>query len=115
MRASTFLIINAIILTYMLLRIYWSTQKRSRPSAKDTFQAFDIFANAAKGASGKSREKSLNCHFKHNGQTYDAYQVLGVPAGAPFDICQKAFDRLNGAENAELFKAAINALRLSKV
>ena len=36
------------------------------------------------------QERSLNCWFQFNGETWDAFEVLGVPAGSTKDACFKA-------------------------
>ncbi|MBK9295121.1 MAG: hypothetical protein IPM57_11910 [Oligoflexia bacterium] len=126
MRASFFLIINAIILCYLVFRIFISANRRSRPKTKsEEFtgggfkrEFFDIFTTAA---NSRPHEKSLNCHFQFQGKTYDAYQVLGVPAGAPFQECKHAYEELvNEKESTSLayskdvINAALNALQRSK-
>ena len=70
-------------------------------------EIFDIFTGA------KPQEKSLNCPFQFGGQNYDAYEVLGVPAGAPKELCFGAFRdqcRSSDSDKKKLFEAAIKAL-----
>jgi hypothetical protein len=38
-------------------------------------------------------EKSLNAFFNYNGHTFDAYEVLGLPAGSPIEAARLAFTR----------------------
>lgn len=49
------------------------------------------------GADGNIRNqaqvKELNVIFQYNGHDFDAYQVLGVPAGSSLDAIRKAYDR----------------------
>lgn len=40
-----------------------------------------------------SRAKSLNVMFNYNGHSWDAYEVLGVPAGASLQIVTEAYQR----------------------
>lgn len=38
-------------------------------------------------------EKNLNILFNYNGHTWDAYEVLGVPAGASLELVTQAYQR----------------------
>lgn len=40
--------------------------------------------------SGGVRMKSLNVMFNYNGHSWDAHEVLGIPAGAPLEMVQNA-------------------------
>jgi hypothetical protein len=59
---------------------------------------FDRNAFEARGHGAQSRpvnfgdaeERSLNCWFQFNGHTWDAFEVLGVPAGSTRDACYRA-------------------------
>jgi hypothetical protein len=59
------------------------------------------------------RAKDLNIMFVYNGHTFDAYEVIGVPAGASFEMVQKfykeAISRRGG--DREFLEAAFNAIR----
>jgi hypothetical protein len=46
-------------------------------------------------------EKDLNVLFQWNGHTWDAYEVLDVPAGSNRVSVQKAFDRLKSEVDEE--------------
>ncbi len=43
--------------------------------------------------SSSSSEKVLNVIFNYNGHSWDAYEVLGLPAGAPWDQVHAAYQR----------------------
>jgi len=45
-----------------------------------------------------SNEKSLNCWFQYNAETWDAFEVLGVPAGATREMCFRAYQDLQRRE-----------------
>lgn len=47
------------------------------------------------------REKSLNVLFNYNGHSWDAFEVLGLPAGAPAPLVDEAYKR----EKARLEKS----------
>lgn len=61
------------------------------------------------------RTKSLNVMFVFDGVTYDAYEVLGVPAGANRRMVDEAYHALlaqasSSASNRDLIEAAYKAL-----
>lgn len=39
------------------------------------------------------RVKSLNVMFNYNGHSWDAHEVLGVPAGAPMEMVEEAYQK----------------------
>lgn len=61
-------------------------------------------------------ERPLNVLFNYNGETFDAFEVLGLPAGAPWDlvhqIYQKQFSIKPFPERA-LYEAAYRAIEIS--
>lgn len=58
--------------------------------------------------------KSLNVMFIYNGHSWDAYEVLGVPAGASIPIVTEAYQtalrRCTGVESAEFLETAYKAI-----
>ena len=68
-------------------------------------------AGAADSAGKNSR--SLNVMFIYNGHTWDAYEVLGLPAGAKKKQIEDAYKTAinsNDAQSREFLNAAYNAL-----
>lgn len=60
--------------------------------------------------------KELNVLFNYNGHTWDAYEVLGVPAGENIVAVTKAYQELikkSSPESQEFFETAFKAV-LSK-
>lgn len=57
-------------------------------------------------------EKVLNILFQYNGETWDAYEVLGLPAGSSAEAAQKAYEACisKQPESAAFFKAACDAI-----
>lgn len=116
MGASLFLLINLFIVIFLVSRIMKMGASRTRPSLKDeespqfqrkTQEFFDIFTGA------RPQEKILNCPFSFEGSNYDAFEVLGVPAGAPKAVWQAAFKDLSRTQNPSqkrVLEAAIKAL-----
>ncbi len=62
---------------------------------------------------GAQQVKSLNVLFNWNGHTWDAYEVLGVPAGSSLESARSAFERavaLADTETVPFLKAAFDAI-----
>ncbi len=57
--------------------------------------------------------KSLNVMFMYNGHNFDAYEVLGVPAGARMEMVQAAFDKAISQQGSdrEFLEAALSAIK----
>lgn len=59
-------------------------------------------------------EKTLNVLFNYNGHTWDAFEVLGLPAGSSPAAAQEAFTKLCQQvqpESVEFLQAALAAIR----
>ncbi|RYZ77083.1 MAG: hypothetical protein EOP05_03015 [Proteobacteria bacterium] len=59
------------------------------------------------------QEKSLNIFFNWNGHAWDAYEVLGIPAGASLETALQAFERAKAQadkETAPFLRAAYEAI-----
>lgn len=70
-------------------------------------------ANSLYGKTGDEIEKELNVLFQWNGHTWDAYEVLDVPAGSSRVMVQKAFEKLKSEiddESVPFVTAAYNAI-----
>lgn len=62
----------------------------------------------------RAPEKALNVIFMFNGEPWDAFETLGIPAGSSLESAQKAFDlavQNTDPKSHEFFKAAISAIR----
>ena len=61
--------------------------------------------------------KTLNVMFNYNGHTWDAYEVLGVPAGSNFENSFLAFEKLTremDEESKSFMLAALEAIRVQR-
>ena len=64
-------------------------------------------------AASVPREKSLNVLFNWNGHSWDAYEVLGLPAGSSFEAAENAYVRAmhQASEDGKPFiRAAFEAI-----
>ena len=61
------------------------------------------------------RAKMLNVVFNYNQHTFDAYEILGLPAGASFQMVEKAYLDMKANTNDSrlpLIEAAYHAIRV---
>lgn len=57
-------------------------------------KSYDSVSNeTVDAANQQARIKTLNVLFNYNGHTWDAFEVLGVPAGAPMSAVQAALEQ----------------------
>ncbi len=62
---------------------------------------------------GAQYEKELTVHFNFNGHSFDAFEVLGLPAGSSLDKARKAHKDMKEKlrdESGELVDAALQAI-----
>ncbi|PIS11769.1 MAG: hypothetical protein COT73_02205 [Bdellovibrio sp. CG10_big_fil_rev_8_21_14_0_10_47_8] len=66
--------------------------------------------------SGDAEMKNLNLMFMYNGHHFDAYEVLGAPAGASLDVVQKYFHQAlaRGMSDREFLEAAFTAIKMDR-
>lgn len=61
----------------------------------------------------EAKMKNLNVMFMYNGHNFDAYEVLGIPAGSRLEVAQKAFEqavRKSGSDR-DFLEAALSAIK----
>jgi hypothetical protein len=98
MSASLFLIVNAVVVLGLILFIAF--QKRPKPSGLnpqgkrqlDTDPEPSEKMSPKRSNAPSRKERSLDCPFQFNGHSWDAFTVLGVPAGSDRDTCLKALE-----------------------
>lgn len=116
-----FLLLNLIIV--ILLFILIRRSKGNDAPSKLNFNkktpidtgSFD-FIFKSKQENNDSYEKVLNILFQYNGETWDAYEVLGLPAGSHIEAAKKAYEVavLNQPESKAFLKAALDAVIQTK-
>jgi hypothetical protein len=114
MEESRFLLINVAVV--ILLLILFIRGNRRRAPSNLRFGGPAKLPPKAEGK-GKAPERNLNCLFQYNGHTWDAHEILGVPAGAPAEIIRAGYEtslKNCGDEESKAFtQAAFEALRQS--
>ena len=61
----------------------------------------------------EAKMKNLNIMFMYNGHNFDAYEVLGVPAGARYEMAEKAFQKAveQKGSDRDFLEAALGAIK----
>lgn len=69
-------------------------------------------AGAVAPETDPSSVRELNVFFNWNGHTWEAFEVLGIPAGSPRDIVVAAFhaSRAKSPDSTPFFQAATDAI-----
>ena len=109
MSAPKYLIFNAIVVTLVIAFFLHSKNKKPKPSKlnlrKGQFTPVkDVDIN---------NEKELNVYFMHNGYMWDAYDIVGVPAGAPMSDVEMAYIKSRTRiddESKEILEMAYSAI-----
>jgi hypothetical protein len=106
--------------------IYRKSQNSVIPPAKLNLKKGDKPSQGERGAiqlahpttqaesSLGGNERSLNVIFMYNGHSWDAHEILGVPAGASLDAVEKAYlaiKKQTAIESQEFIEAAYAAIR----
>jgi len=109
MSASKFLIFNAVVVTLLVAFFLHSKSKKPKPAK----------LNLRKGGFTPVKdvdindEKELNVYFMHNGYMWDAFDIVGVPAGAPMSDVEMAYIKSRmrmDEESKEILEMAYSAI-----
>lgn len=94
-----FVLLNII---FIIMFIYWlNKDKNKQKPSKLNFNrkkpldsgTFDSILKD-KSENNDQYEKVLNILFQYNGETWDAYEVLGLPAGSSVEDARKAYSNM---------------------
>lgn len=128
MSSESFLWIQVAVGATLLLLLLWrrSNKQPTVLKLKDGQPAgpsYPVF----KGQMGLSEEtlqesrvgaeKSLNVLFNYNGHTWDAFEILGIPAGAPPALVESAYRRMKAKtapESQAFIEAAYQAIQITR-
>ncbi len=109
MGESRFLLVN-IAVVILLLILFLRIKKKAKPSSL-RFETFKL-PESLPTAGG---ERSLNCLFNYNGHTWDAHEILGIPAGCePQEVkdgYERALKRAQDEQSRAIITAAFDALK----
>lgn len=96
-----------------LKRSFNRSHKVSKYSHQGATMSKEARFEGAKAQAEFSGAKNLNIMFMYNGHDWDAYQVLGVPAGSKYEAVRKAYlMALDSADPAshDFLQAALTAI-----
>jgi hypothetical protein len=67
--------------------------------------------------SSEAKAKNLNVIFMFNGHSFDAYEILGIPAGSSLEVAEKAYHEAikNKPADEEFFSAAWAAIKHDRI
>lgn len=70
----------------------------------------------SKNGSSNSTLKNLNVIFMYNGHSFDAFEVLGAPAGASYEMAEKFFNQslARKSSDSEFLAAALSAIKSNR-
>lgn len=110
--------LNIVYFAVTALVIVWIlyNRKNSKPS-KLNLRAYqkNLPDLVQKSKSRSGGPKNLDCLFMYNGHEFNAYEVLGIPAGSSSAAAEVAYETLKSTTNSEhdFYKAAFNAIKNS--
>lgn len=84
-----------------------------RPKARTGATRERVSDSTVDAVASEARIRSVNVIFNYNGHSWDAYEVLGCPAGAPLPMVKQAFDqalRSTDPASHEFLRAAYQAI-----
>ncbi len=109
----SFLIVNGVVV--ILLVAYFLNIKKS-PSSSLNFKKKN--ASTTESAPHDDHNAvSLNVFFNYNGHSFDAYEVLGVPAGSTLAEIKEAYQKTlstHDESSKPFYKAAYEAITKSQ-
>ena len=104
-----------VIILFLLYRRDSKAQKPSKLNFNKAHRSIDgefetVFKQ--KQENNEQYEKVLNILFQFNGETWDAYEVLGLPAGSNTSDAKVAFERAlqEGKDSEAFLRAALEAI-----
>jgi len=116
MEPSVFFIVNGLIALSFVL--YFMSMKKKKSSFHEIWEAPKDSQEREGASSQKGREstleKELTCQFMYNGENWDAFEILGVPAGSNLQMVEPAYRALKSKTHPDSFgiiEAAYGALK----
>ena len=113
MGPEKFLIINGGIVLLIVAYFLWLKREKAQPT-KLNLRKGKGSPKSESTAIDFGGEQELNVFFNHNGLMFDAFEVLGVPAGSPMDQVEKAFQdslRQVDSESEDIIRRAYRAIQ----
>lgn len=105
-----FIIINAVVVSLLVMYFLKAKVKKPRPATLNLKKV--KFRPVSKDVDINDEEE-LNVYFMHNGYMWDAYEIIGVPAGAPMADIEMAYIKSRTRiddESKEILEMAYDAI-----
>lgn len=115
---QNFLWIQGLLILGGVLFLLWKpkSKKGMRLQLDKTFKTDSSSLANLVEFKEKNSSRSLQVFFNYNGHTFEAYEVLGIPAGASLAAVERAFREqrtLADSESRPFLEAAFAALKSS--
>ena len=108
MEQKKFLFVYGLIVAFFTIMFLRLKFKNDRPSSLNLRKMKSVTGNKVEAGD----EEELNIYFKFQGKMWDAYEVMGVPAGSTMAEVQKAYERAaTGGPSEEIVILAYKAIR----
>ena len=113
MDATQFLLLNAAIVIGLVAFFLMGGRRGGRLKFRNNTRLPQVPRRPTDEAPPLRNEKALNCFFMFNGHSFDAFEVLGVPAGAGWAEAERAYQDAvrRNPKSRDLFETALNAIR----
>lgn len=111
-----YLIVNSVVVILLVMSILFlrkSSTSQTKLNLRQGSNRAPIDPRKATFSEFDGEARALNVVFQHNGEWFDAYEVLGLPAGAAGDMVKSQFDNLKKGANSDrskLLQLAYDAL-----
>jgi hypothetical protein len=109
--ANDFLILNGAIVTLLLI-YFFVFRAKNTPSPLNFKKSSPPLSEISFPEEGE-RGEALNVIFNYNGHSFDAYEVLGVPAGSTLEEIQAIYQKnkqLVDPASREFFRVAMETI-----
>lgn len=112
--------LHGTILVFGVIFLLWRKPRRGirlrlRGGLKAQAKALPNNAAVSFKPNPGMRPQTLNVHFMYNGHSFDAYEVLGLPAGTGWEKIESTYQALTtkpgGTQSRDFLDAAVMALR----
>lgn len=91
MSPGTFLLFNGLIVTILVVYFLFALKKRNDPTRLNLRKGNSPLH---KGHALDHADNELNVLFNYNGHLWDAFEVLGIPAGSERDVVDRAYKQV---------------------
>ncbi len=111
---NVFLLLNSAVVI-LLVYLFIKDRKKKPSQTKFNINRKGKPLDFTVGDFFRGREKQLNILFNFNGETWDAYEILGIPAGAPREEVEKAYQaHKRKGDLTEIIEAAYRTIKEQK-